>query len=206
MLFTNHKNFYILASLDKDNTIGFKQRRKLLSGQTQYIPHLTLLTLIINKDNKHSKIFDSQSFKNYVIESFNKILAQVTLQKDDYKIIGNTRYFFVKTYKTHDTKMMTIFRTLIYEKIKKMLHIQNFTIRKSGKYIYFNSLFAVPIYDYKTKWYPHVVIVTNTDTSNNNIRKYILNNDVKSLTNNFKHDRVNPLPDIDISNCTLVFK
>jgi len=215
MLFNNYKNFYVLANIDLHTLDGFIQRRKLLSGTSKYTPHITLFTAILNVDNKYTKLFYSTDFKNFIIKTYYKTLININLysKKGNYEILGDTKKFFVRMYEPSNKTMITTFRTNIYNKIKQMLNINDFIIHKSDQYVYFiipNSstyLFAVPTHSYGVGvWKPHVSIVHDTDTTNNNIRNLILNNDANSITKYFKGNNLMPLTNIDMSRCNIVIK
>jgi len=159
--FDNKIKMYIMASLDKESKI-FHQIKEI----QQYLlndnephnedPHITLLTIDINRDNSYHKVFFDNNLLKDITNSYQNIFKNKDLISNDSSLglYGKSKNFFnitknnynkikkerelkflVKKYQLNEKDIITNFRKQFYEILKKYLNELSgenleFTIKK----------------------------------------------------------------------------
>ncbi len=183
--FRNGQKLFIIAKLDDtDTNKSFRERTDiLLNGHSPFRkPHVSLLDISINMDNRDSYIFDSDKFADVVCDAFKQYLSNITLHSPhrQYLMFGQSgNQFFGRAYDVEpstDLKNISAFRMEIYNYINKAIgatptsKVSNHNNLNFYEYSYHGTpLYAVSEhYHGRQVWTPHISVINEKDLQTHN--------------------------------------
>lgn len=184
--FTSNSIIYVMANVtDSYKLERLSERRSVLlnggSAKNSAL-HITLMELHININHDSSSMFSDEKFQAAIATAYiNTIQAsklKLTSELGCYDLIGaSEKKFYVKDYKPDDEKVITKFRTEIYNIITFLVgsydikpEIKEISGKKFHVFSYQGKeLFAVPDYYRGTgNWKPHISLASTDDLEKNN--------------------------------------